>query len=112
MLSKVINTKMQSKSSISGSKGIGFLTSVNQSQLSALLLAAHSLFHLEEYDDCIALLDPLISVEDDMSYIDVLNNLKTVLPNQPNEINVMAGNSLLVHYSINKHFNKILILYV
>lgn len=81
---------------INKSRTINFFTSVNHSQLSAILLAAHALFHLEEYDDCVALLDPLISIDEEISFIEVIKNIRNLLPNQINEINVMASKYILI----------------
>lgn len=71
------------------------LTSSQQGILSAVYLAACCLFHLREPEDTLTLLEPLIIVEDHR--VDsIVDHIKMLIPNQFDNVNIMAGQNLFL----------------
>jgi hypothetical protein len=77
-----------------------FETALSSSQngiLSAVYLAASCLFHLQEPEDTLTLLEPFIAVEEHRIDL-IIENIKQLIPNQRNTVNVMAGHNLSDHF--------------
>jgi hypothetical protein len=90
-LSEALKVPDKSPSQKSRNAADHFLSPSQHSQLSAVYLAASCLFRLEEYEDCIAFLEPFIDVEDDRTGAPTALHLRRVIPIQPSAVHVMAG---------------------
>jgi hypothetical protein len=76
-------------------------STLNPSQhgiLSAVYLAACCLFHLQEPEDTLTMLEPFINVEEHRIDL-IIENIKRLIPNQRNSVNLMAGLSLYSSHS-------------
>lgn len=74
------------------------LSPSQNSLLSAVHLAASCLFFLQEPEDTLTLLEPFISVEEHRIEL-IIENIRRLIPNQRNGVNVMAG-MLTIFFSL------------
>jgi hypothetical protein len=68
-----------------------FLTPVQRQHLAGLHMAASCLHHLQEHEDCLALLESLLHLENSAAGDQAAARALRLLPNQASEIHVMAG---------------------